>query len=151
MNFNLAELEAGDVDKAGWPILLDSRGNLSEGVGYNLFMVTDGAIRTPGDRSVLQGVSRGVVFDLAKRLGIPCVEEDLQPYDLYTANEAFLTSTSPCVLPVTRVDRRPIGRGAPGPIVERLLAAWSAEVGVDIVEQAVKFGPKERLESKAGS
>ena len=151
MNFNLAELEAGDVDKAGWPILLDSRGNLSEGVGYNLFMVTDDAIRTPGDRSVLQGVSRGVVFDLAKRLGIPCVEEDLQPYDLYTANEAFLTSTSPCVLPVTRVDRRPIGRGAPGPIVERLLAAWSAEVGVDIVEQAVKFGPKERLESKAGS
>ena len=151
MNFNLAELEAGDVDKAGWPILLDSRGNLSEGVGYNLFMVTDGVIRTPGDRSVLQGVSRGVVFDLAKRLGIPCVEEDLQPYDLYTANEAFLTSTSPCVLPVTRVDRRPIGRGAPGLIVERLLAAWSAEVGVDIVEQAVKFGPKERLESKAGS
>lgn len=151
MNFNLAELEAGDVDKAGWPILLDSRGNLAEGVGYNLFMVTDGVIRTPGDRSVLQGVSRGVVFDLAKMLGVACVEEDLQPYDLYTANEAFLTSTSPCVLPVTRVDRRPIGRGAPGPIVERLLAAWSAEVGVDIIEQALKFGPKERLESKAGS
>jgi branched-chain amino acid aminotransferase len=151
MNFNLAELEAGDVDKAGWPILLDSRGNLSEGVGYNLFMVTDGVIRTPGDRSVLQGVSRGVVFDLAKTLGIPCAEEDLQPYDLYTADEAFLTSTSPCVLPVTRVDRRPIGSGVPGPIVERLLAAWSAEVGVDIVEQALKFGPKERLESKAGS
>jgi branched-chain amino acid aminotransferase len=151
MNFNLAELEAGDVDKAGWPILLDSRGNLSEGVGYNLFMVTDGVIRTPGDRSVLQGVSRGVVFDLAKTLGIPCAEEDLQPYDLYTADEAFLTSTSPCVLPVTRVDRRPVGRGVPGPIVQRLLAAWSAEVGVDIVEQALKFGPKERLESKAGS
>jgi branched-chain amino acid aminotransferase len=151
MNFNLAELEAGDVDAAGWPILLDSRGNLAEGVGYNVFLVTDGVIRTPGDRSVLQGVSRAMVFELAKGLGIPAVEEDLQPYDLYTAEEAFFTSTSPCVLPVTRVDRRPIGKGAPGPVVHRLLAAWSEAVGVDIVEQALTFGPKEQLESKAGS
>jgi len=151
MNFNLAELEAGDVDSAGWPILLDSRGNLAEGVGYNVFLVTAGVIRTAGDRSVLQGVSRAMVFDLAKRLGIPIVEEDLQPYDLYTADEAFFSSTSPCVLPVTRVDRRPIGTGVPGPVVHRLLAAWSEAVGVDIVEQALKFGPKEQPESRAGS
>ncbi len=148
MNFNLAELEAGDVDKAGWPILLDSRGNISEGVGYNLFLVTAGVIRTPGDRSVLQGVSRATVFELAKGLGIPIVEEDVQPYDLYTADEAFFTSTSPCVLPVTRVDRRPIGTGVPGPIVHRLLAAWSETVGVDIVEQALKFGPREHPETQ---
>jgi branched-chain amino acid aminotransferase len=151
MNFNLAELEAADVDPAGWPILLDTRGNLAEGVGYNVFLVTDGVIRTAGDRSVLQGVSRAMVFELAKGLGIPLVEEDLQPYDLYTAAEAFFTSTSPCVLPVTRVDRRPIGPGVPGPIVHRLLAAWSEAVGVDIVEQARTFGPKEQLESRAGS
>jgi len=151
MNFNLAELEAGDVDKAGWPILLDSRGNLAEGVGYNVFLVRDGLIRTAGDRSVLQGVSRAMVFELAKGLGLPTVEEDLQPYDLYTADEAFFSSTSPCVLPVTRVDQRPIGRGVPGPVVQRLLAAWSEAVGVDIVEQALKFGPKEQLESRAGS
>ena len=71
MNFNLAELEASDVDPEGWPILLDSRGNLTEGVGYNLFLVTDGVIKTAGDRSVLQGVSRGTVFDLAKELRHP--------------------------------------------------------------------------------
>ena len=126
MNFNMAELEASDVDPEGWPILLDSRGNLTEGVGYNLFLVTDGVIKTAGDRSVLQGVSRGTVFDLAKELGIPVSEEDLQPYDLYTADEAFFTSTSPCVLPVTRVDRRPDRRRearpdgqAPAPGLER--------------------------------
>jgi len=141
MNFHLAELEAADVDKAGWPILLDSRGNLAEGVGYNAFLVTAGVIRTPGDRSILQGISRAMVFELAKALGIPIVEEDLQPYDLYTADEAFFTGTSPCVLPVTRVDWRPIGTGVPGPIVHRLLAAWSEAVGVGIVEQALKFGP----------
>ena len=71
MNFNLAELEASDVDPEGWPILTDSRGNLTEGVGYNLFIVAKDAIRTPGDRGVLQGVSRAMVFDLGRELGIP--------------------------------------------------------------------------------
>lgn len=151
MNFNIAELEASDVDKAGWPILLDQHGNIAEGVGYNVFLVTNGIIRTAADRLILQGVSRGMVFELAKGLGITIVEEDLQPYDLYTADEAFFTSTSPCVLPVTFVDRRPIGKSVPGPIAQQLLVAWSEAVGVDIVQQALHFGPKEQLESKAGS
>jgi len=151
MNFNLAELEASDVDPDGWPILTDSRGNLTEGVGYNLFIVTRGAIRTPGDRGVLQGVSRGMVFDLGRELGIPVLEEDLQPYDLYTADEAFFTSTSPCVLPVTQVDRRPIAGGKPGPVVARLLSAWSEIVGVDIAAQARHYAPREQLESPRGS
>jgi branched-chain amino acid aminotransferase len=150
MNFNMAELEASDVDKAGWPILTDSRGNITEGPGYNVFLVTDGVIRTADDRTVLQGVSRGMVFDLAKELGIPVVEEELQPYDLYTANEAFIASTSPCVLPVTRVDRRQIGGGIPGPVVRQLLAAWGKAVGVDIVKQALEFGAKEQPESRVG-
>jgi branched-chain amino acid aminotransferase len=151
MNFNMAELEAADVDPAGWPILTDAQGNLTEGVGYNLFLATDGVIHTPGDRSVLQGVSRAMVFDLAKRLGIRLVEEDLQPYDLYTADEAFFASTSPCVLPVTRVDRRTIGDGKPGPIAQRLLAAWSDAVGLDIVAQAQRFAATEQPESPRGS
>lgn len=139
MNFNMAELEAADVDPAAWPILTDLHGNLTEGTGYNVFLVTDGVIRTPGDRSILQGVSRGMVFDLARQLGIKVVEEDLQPYDLYTADEAFFSGTSPCVLPVTRVDRRQVGDGKPGPVTQQLLAAWSEAVGVDIVGQAQKF------------
>ena len=151
MNFNLAELEASDVNPEGWPILTDNRGNLTEGVGYNLFVVAKGAIRTPGDRGVLQGVSRAMVFDLGRELGLPVIEEDLQPYDLYTADEAFFTSTSPCVLPVTRVDRRPIGAGKPGPVVARLLAAWSETVGVDIVAEAEEYASREQLESPRGS
>ena len=151
MNFNLAELEAADVDPEGWPILTDTRGNVTEGVGYNFFIVNGGVIRTAGDRGVLQGVSRAMVFDLATELEIPCVEEDFQPYDVYTADEAFLTSTSPCVLPVTRVDRRPIGSGAPGPVTARLLTAWSEIVGMDIVAQARRYAPLEQLESRAGS
>lgn len=151
MNFNMAELEAADVDKAGWPILTDSRGNITEGPGYNVFIVTGGVIRTADDRTVLQGVSRGMVFDLARELGIPVVEEELQPYDLYTADEVFIASTSPCVLPVTRVDRRQIGEGVPGPVVHQLLAAWGKAVGVDIVKQALEFGAKEQPESWVSS
>jgi branched-chain amino acid aminotransferase len=149
MNFNMAELEAADVDPEAWPLLLDAQGNVTEGVGYNVFLVQDGVIRTPGDRSVLQGVSRATVIDLAKQLDIRLVEEDLQPYDLYTADEVFIASTSPCVLPVSRVDRRTVGDGKPGPVVARFLEAWSELVGLDIVEQAVRFG-KEVPESKLG-
>jgi branched-chain amino acid aminotransferase len=140
MNFNLAELEAADVDPDAWPILTDLDGNLTEGTGYNFFTVTDGVLRTPGDRSILQGVSRSMVFDLAKQLDIPVVEEDLQPYDLYTADEVFFSSTSPCVLPVTRVDKRQIGDGKPGPLTQRLLSEWSETAGINIVEQAQRFG-----------
>ena len=139
MNFNLAELEANDVDEGAWPILRDENGNLTEGSGYNVFLVADGVIRTATDRAVLQGVSRGMVFDLARQLEIPVTEEDLQPYDLYTSDEAFFTATTYCVLPVTQVDRRQIGDGKPGPITQQLLAAWSEAVGVSIVDQAQQF------------
>ena len=139
MNFNLADLEAADVDPEAWPILTDADGSLTEGTGYNVFLVTDGVIRTPGDRNILQGVSRGMVFDLARQLNITLVEEDLQPYDLYTADEAFFSGTSPCILPVSKVDQREIGDGRPGPIVQQLLSAWSETVGMDIVDQALQF------------
>ncbi len=138
MNFTLAELEANDADPGAWAILTDNEGNLTEGIGYNVLLVTDGVIRSPGDRAILQGVSRGMVFDLARQLDIPVVEEDLQPYDLYTADEAFFTSTSPCVLPLTVVDHRQVGDGKPGPITQQLLAAWGEAVGVDVVDQALR-------------
>ena len=73
MNFNLAELEAADIDPEAYPVLMDSRGNLTEGTINSFFLVTDGVIRTPGDSDILQSVSRGTVMDLAERLGIPLV------------------------------------------------------------------------------
>ena len=139
MNFALADLEASDVDPEGWPILLDQEGNLAEGISYNVFLVSDGVIKTPGDHSILQGVSRQTVFDLADGLRIPVAEEQLQPYDLYNADEAFFTATSYCVLPVTKVDWRPVGDGVVGPVTRQLLAAWSEHAGVDIIDQALRF------------
>ena len=143
MNFNMAELEARDVDPDAWPIMTDSSGNLTEGTAYNVFIVTDGVIRTPADTSLLQGVSRGAVAEVADWLGIPVSHEDLQPYDLYTADEAFITNTPMCILPLTSADKRPIGDGKPGPVTSQLLAAWSEWVGLDIVDQAERFAKKQ--------
>ncbi len=140
MNFSLAELEVDDVDPEAKPILTDENGNLTEGSGYNAFLVTDGTIRGPGNRSILQGVSRTIVYDLAGKLGIPATKEDLQPYDLHTADEVFFATTPWCVVPVTYVDRRPVGNGKPGKITRQLIDAWSEDVGVDIADQAVRYG-----------
>ena len=144
MNFNLAELEAADVDPEAWPILLDGDGNLTEGTTNNVFLVTGGVIRSPRDRATLQGVSRGMVFDLASQLSIPIVEEDLQPYDLYNSDEAFFSRSGPCILPVTKVDNRVVADGKPGPITQQLLAAWSEMIGMDIVGQAMELANRER-------
>lgn len=142
LNFNLADLEAKDVDPEGWPVLLDQKGNLTEGTGYNVFIVTNGVIRTSGDSVLLQGVSRGAVFEVAEQLGIPYAQEELQPYDLYTADEAFISNTPTCILPMTKADNRVVGNGKPGPITQQILAAWSEKVGLDIVDQAVRFAKR---------
>lgn len=138
LNFVLADMEAADVDPDAFPLLLDTEGNLTESTGANFFIVTDGVLRTSGDRSILQGVSRKTVIELAKRLNIPVVEEDLQPYDLYNADEAFLTSTPFSILPLGKVDNRIVGDKVPGPVTTHLLAAWSELVGIDIIDQTTE-------------
>lgn len=140
MNFALAELEAADIDPDAYPVLLDLEGNISEGVSANFFIITSGILRTPNPGHILKGISRTTVLDLAKQMGIPATGEDLQPYDAYTADEAFLATTFFCILPVSRIDNRSIGAVSPGPITRRLLAAWSDLVGLDIAEQALSYG-----------
>lgn len=137
LNFALAELEAADIDPDAFPVLLDLEGNISENIAANFFIVSGGVLRTPHDRNILKGVSRTTVFELAKQMGIDAAGESLQPYDAYCADEAFLATTYYCILPVSRIDRRPLGQEVPGPVTKRLLAAWSELAGLDIVEQAL--------------
>jgi len=136
LHFNLAEYQVKAVDPYGFSILLDINGNVTENKGANFFVVTDGVLRTPTTRSTLAGISRQTVLELAASLGIPTVEEDIQLYDVETADEAFFTSTPYCLLPATRINGVSIGDGVPGPIAKRLLLAWSELVGVGIVKQA---------------
>jgi branched-chain amino acid aminotransferase len=137
MAYTLAEIEVKLIDPQAQGILLDIDGNIAENKGGNFFIVADGVLKTPTTRNVLAGVSRATVLELAAQLGIPAQETDIQPYDVYTADEAFFTSTPYCIMPATRFNGLPVGDGQVGPISRRLLAAWSELVSLDIVAQGL--------------
>jgi len=116
-------------------------------------MVRKGSLIIPFERNALGGISREVVIELAEELGIPCREADITPYDVYNADEAFITSTSKCILPVGRLNGIRIGQQIPGPVTKRLLETWSARVELDIVEQALShlsLEERQALEGQAG-
>jgi branched-chain amino acid aminotransferase len=135
LNMVLADLEAKLIDPDALALLLDEQGNLAEVVSGNLFIVRGGAVRTPTTRSILEGVTRDTAMGLVREQGLPLAESELQLYDLFTADEAFLTTTSYCVMPVGKVNGSPIGNSIPGPITRRLMDAWSKMVGLDYVGQ----------------
>jgi branched-subunit amino acid aminotransferase/4-amino-4-deoxychorismate lyase len=83
-----------------------------------------------------------VVAELARVEAIPIAHRPLWPADVAAADEVLLASTSPCLLPVVRLDGRPLGDGRPGPIFRQLLAAFSREVGLDIAAQARQFAAR---------
>lgn len=128
---------AGYEGDNNWALLLDTDSHIAEGTGDNFFMVKDGVLLTPEPRNILKGISRQYVFELAAELGIEVRECNLDVYDLVNADEAFLTGTPFCMLPVTTLDRQPIGKGAAGPVYRKLLERWSDKVNID-VEQQIK-------------
>lgn len=128
-NFNWMDLERGlfeALDRgADTAVLCTPAGLLAEGPGFNLWVVRAGALLTPR-ANVLEGITRRTVFDLAAELGVPAGEADLGPDDLRGADEAFLSSTAGGIMPVGRVDGRPLGSGGPGPLSLRLRALYWA-------------------------
>ena len=136
LNMVLADLEAHDRDPDAWALLLDEQGNLAEGKGCNVFIVKNGILQTPQVQFVLPGITRETVLDLASGLGIQTDECDIDLYDAYTAEEAFFTSTSLCICPLSSINGAPVGEGkVPGPITGRLMGAFSDLVGMDYVAQ----------------
>jgi branched-chain amino acid aminotransferase len=102
-------------------ILLDVNGHVCEGSGENLFIVKDGKLITPPlSSSILAGITRETVLQLAREEGIPVAEQLITRDQLYLADEAFFTGTAVEVTPIREVDDRPLGEGAPGPITLRL-------------------------------
>ena len=136
INFVLAELEVKAQAPDSWAVLLDVNGNICEGNGANIFIVKDGVLFTPREQYVLAGISRQTTIELALELGIELRETDIDLFDAYTADEAFVTSTSFCICPISSVNGATIGDGGvPGPVTDRLQKAYSGLVGVDIVGQ----------------
>jgi len=141
LHYFMAKLEARSVDPDAFALLLDTDGYVTEGTGANLFIASDGVLYTATTRNILEGISRRVVIELAGKLGIPVVERDLTMYDVYGADEGFWTTSSYCMLPLSRVNQTPM-KYVPGPLTTALLQAWSDAVGVDIVAQAMKYADR---------
>jgi branched-chain amino acid aminotransferase len=137
LNLIVANQEVQSIDPEAWAVLLDVNGNLAEGMGSNIFVVRDGRILTPREKFVLPGVSRQTVIDLAGEQGLPLEEADIDLYDAYNADELFLTSTSLCICPVTRINGMAIGPEGQiwGPVTKRLADAYRDLVDHDFVGQ----------------
>ena len=139
LNVLAGDLEVKARDPQAWAILLDVNGNLAEGIGSNIFLVQGGTVFTPREQFVLAGISRQTVLDLAREIGVPVVERDLDLFDAYNAEEAFLTSTSLCICPVQSINGVRVGQPAiPGAVTGRLIEAYCRLVDFDFVAQYLK-------------
>ena len=120
----LAKIEAvnAGVDEA---LMLESTGEVAEGVGENVFCVSNHTLRTPPANSgILRGVTRDAVIELGREAGFDVREESLNRYDLYTADEVFLTGTAAEVVGVIKLDGRKIGSGVVGPVTKDMAARF---------------------------
>jgi branched-chain amino acid aminotransferase len=125
LNNILAKLEAqqAGVEEA---VMLNAEGYVAECTADNIFVVRQGRLLTPSTAAgALPGITRDSVLELARDLGVPCEETFLTRYDLYTADECFMTGTGAEIVPVIRLDRRQIGTGTPGPLTHQFRQAFA--------------------------
>ncbi|MSP47796.1 MAG: hypothetical protein EXQ95_00560 [Alphaproteobacteria bacterium] len=139
LNMIIGEHEAKATNPNAWAVLLDENGNLAEGIGSNIFIVRDGVVYTPSERYVLPGVSRQTAMDMASQLGIRLVEGDIDLFDAYVSDEAFITSTSFCICPVRSINGNRMAETAvPGPVTKKLMDAYVKFVNYDWVQQYLR-------------
>jgi branched-chain amino acid aminotransferase len=124
LNNVMAKIEANQAG-ADEGVMLSEEGYVAECTGDNLFVVKKGVISTPPIYTgALKGITRGVVFEICAELGIPCVEIPLTRYDIFTADECFLTGTAAEVIAAIKLDTRIIGDGHPGQLTQRIIARF---------------------------
>lgn len=129
-NYHWHDLTRGIFDAYahgdGSAVLVDGEGNVTEGPGFNVFAVKGGRLATP-DSGVLEGITRLTAVALAREAGHPVEERKVAADELRRADEVFVTSTAGGIMPVTRIDGRPVGDGVPGPVTRDLTRRyWAA-------------------------
>ncbi len=123
-----------------WALMLDPDGFIAEGSGDNFFIVKNNTVISPEGRNMLKGISRDYVMnELCKKLKIKVIEKNIEPYDVYDADEAFITGTPFCMLPVTSLNSIKIGNGKVGKVFSRILSQWSKNQKVDIKKQIINW------------
>ena len=126
LNNILAKIEANNsgCEEA---VMLNADGYVAECTGDNIFIVKDGKLSTPPlSAGALYGITRATVIELAKKIGVEVSEPNLTRYDLFNADECFVTGTGAEIMPVVKIDARVIGDGKPGPLTRRLVTDYHA-------------------------
>jgi len=124
LNNIMAKIEAIQAG-AGEGLMLNEQGYVAECTGDNIFVLKRGKMTTPPiSAGGLRGITREVVFEIAAEFGIPVLEPEMTRYDIYTADECFLTGTAAEIIPVISLDKRQIGAGKPGPLTARFIARF---------------------------
>lgn len=123
LNNILAKIEA-NAKGGDEAIIFDVHGNLSEGSGDNIFVVKNGQVITPPALNNLRGITRAAAIELAGKEGIDVLETNMGLFDLYTADEVFVTGTAAEIAPITKIDGRLISDGKPGKITKMLMSAF---------------------------
>ncbi len=142
--YQLANIEASKIKgENNWALLLDENGKIAEGTGCNFFIVKDNKVLTPKGVDGLIGISRNYIFELCEQLKLKCSEADIEPFHVYDADEAFMTATPFCLLPVKSLNNIIIGDGKFGKISKKLIEKWSKNVGVNIIDQLISYNKKE--------
>jgi len=122
LNNILAKIEAGE---AGEGLMLNEQGYVAECTGDNIFILKNGRLFTPPTSAgALGGITRNVVLEIAQEFGMSINEVNLTRYDLFTADEFFLTGTAAEIIPVVSLDTRPIGDGVPGPLTAKFIKRY---------------------------
>ena len=136
IHYLMANMQVSNYEgNRNWALLLDTDNHIAEGTGDNFFIVKDGVLLTPEPRNILRGISRDYVFELCREMGIEYRECNLDVYDVVNADEAFMTGTPFCILPVTSLDGQEIGDGNPGNMFTKLIEKWGSTVNMDIIGQ----------------
>ena len=131
LNNILAKVDALNMG-AFEAIMLNDHGMVAECTGDNIFIVHKGVIYTPPvNTGSLDGITRGAIFEIANDLGIKLIERDITRYEIWISDECFLTGTAAEVIPVTELDKRPIGDGSVGDMTKRFLKEFQARVSKD--------------------
>jgi branched-chain amino acid aminotransferase len=140
MHYYLADRQARAQDSQATAVLLDESNCVSETPIANVVAYfADGGLISPPLEKILPGITLQVTEELARRAGLPFEYRDLHVEDLLSADEILLTSTPYGLLPATRINSQPVGKGEPGPIYQSLLRQWAEMVGFDLAEQASRF------------
>jgi branched-chain amino acid aminotransferase len=141
LHWHLADRQVQAEFPGATAVLLDDTGQLTETAAANLVVLKRGVLSSPPVGCALEGVSLGMVHDLASQLGFRWERSRLEPGDLIHADEVWLTSTPAGILPAVSIQGRPIGTGTPGPHYERVVEAWSEAVGVKLIDQMQRPDP----------